>query len=147
MSRCATEYFYSWNSVFVEAKEMVMDFCLYVFPFPSTMFTARQPHTAALLLKSFVYDPFHGRSLRCLLSLSFAKGQSIRDAPPIPKDNSNSTTPTSPINTTNQPNPNPKKPPHQTHPISRMRVAMKSEYILRIKEFAILSYANSFRRG
>ena len=50
-----------WNSVFVIAEKIVVDFCFYVSPFPSTMLTARQPHAAALPLKYLFYGPLRGR--------------------------------------------------------------------------------------
>jgi hypothetical protein len=50
-----------WNSIFVVAEEMNIDFCFYISPFPSTMLTARQPHAAALPLKRFFYGPLRGR--------------------------------------------------------------------------------------
>jgi hypothetical protein len=72
-----------WNSLFDVAEEIVIDFCFYISPFPSTMLTARHLHAAALPLKSFVYGPLRGRrSAKASLSLSLAKGRRILDSPP-----------------------------------------------------------------
>jgi hypothetical protein len=48
-----------WNNIFKGVDEIDVDFCFYVSPFLSV--TARQPHAAALPLKSYFYGPLRGR--------------------------------------------------------------------------------------
>jgi hypothetical protein len=77
------------------------------------------------------------------LSLSLAKGRTIKDAPPTPQSQSNSTTSNAASKPTKTSKPHQKKHPQkQTHTISRMRMAKYSIHIDRIDKFAILQYAN-----
>ena len=75
-----------WNRFFDVTEDMVIDFCFYVSPFPSTMLTARQPHAAALPLKSYFRLSTPWTSVgSASLSLSLAKGRSIIDSLPKPR--------------------------------------------------------------
>jgi hypothetical protein len=72
-----------WNGGFDVAEEMDIDFYFYISPFPSTMLTARHLHAAALPLKAFFLWSTPWTSVDFVsLSLTLAKGRTIKDAPP-----------------------------------------------------------------